>query len=49
MTLLFMSSSVTVAGFVPMFIVYLKLTNVICFLSLEVYLCSRCDGSCVFV
>ena len=46
--------SVMVTRFVPMFVVYLVLLNVVCFLSLGVCLCivnlcSGCDGYCVFV
>ena len=45
--LVFMSYSIKVSGFVLMFGVYLVLLNVICFLSLGVCLCSRCDVCCV--
>ena len=49
-----MSCSVTVSGFMPMFVVYLVLLNVVCFLSLGVSLCmvslgSGCDGCCALI
>ena len=37
-----------VSGLVLMFVVYLVLLNVICFLSLAVCLCSGCDECCAF-
>ena len=44
--LMFMSCSVMVCGFVRMFVVYLVLLNVVCFLSLGVCLCNvnLCSG-----
>ena len=51
--LVFMSCSVMVSGFVLMFIVYLVLFNVVCFLRLGVRLCivglcNGCGGCCAF-
>ena len=48
-----MSEVVTVSVFVFMFVVYLVLLNVVCFLSLwlrlcSVSVCSGCDGCCAF-
>ena len=42
-----MPYSVMVSGFLPRFVVSLVLLNVVCFLSIEVGLCSVCDGCCV--
>ena len=47
--LVFMSFSVMLSGLVLMFVVYLMLLNVVCFLTLGVCLCSGCGGCCVFV
>ena len=51
--LIFMSCYVMVAWFVLMFVMYLVLLNVVCFLNMEVCLyivnfCSGCDGCCDF-
>ena len=52
--LVFTSCSLMVYGLVMMFVVYLVLLNVVCFLSLGVgwyivSLCSACNGCCIFV
>ena len=49
-----MSCCLIVSGFVLIFVVYIVLLNMVCFLSLRVglciiSLCSGCDGCCVFV
>ena len=51
--LVFMSCSVVVHGFMLMFVVYLVLLNVVCFLRLGVCLsivtlCGGCDGCGIF-